>query len=492
MAPRRSRRGDRRKEERDLCASLKEIAAMLPISGTMLTKKETLAHVLRYLDFLWSHIQKLQAHLPSHCLPKAHDKVCGDSDSSESILSETNTEPCRPPNSHRAQLKHRRGRPHKPPLNIELWADVQDKQRRHYMLDTYESVSEDDDAPDIQSVKNGWSDCAECRSVYQETQAVQDSDSLPSSLDSGVSLSQLVTQTVPHRGQGLEKEAEKLICDHCEAHTGSEEGSFLDSQLSGTEGILLKDHMLGSTTSVHKKHPPTIGSSLEWTSPLALFPVSDTQESLNLSPSLLNSPARGVTSLLLPEGQDYLQALFEDVWVSPKASPAQAPSSPERSLDDPVLQLRNGEELDSQRDDEDSNWSPTQRGPSWKRRSTISRRPGTHSRLKKKCVNGFIMFCRVNRKVYLRCHPGTPSTVVTKELANLWHIMPKQERRVYSMKARRFSCQQNRNVKLKGEVEGEEDVVPSPLHTLLAHRDYSAARGVLQGHPHMLSCTENI
>ncbi|XP_048836427.1 meiosis initiator protein-like [Brienomyrus brachyistius] len=491
MAPRRSRRGDRRKEERDLCASLKEIAAMLPIRGAMLTKKETLAHVLRYLDFLWSHIQKLQAHLPSHCLPKAHGTVRGDSDSGESILSETNAELRPPANCHRAQLKHTCGKPHKPPLNIELWADVQDKQRRHYMLETNESVSEDDDATDIQSVKSGCSDWAERRSVYEEAQPVQDSDSLPSSLDSGFSLSQLVTQTVPHRGQGLEKEAEKHICDHCEAHTGSEEDSFLDSPLSGTEGILLKDHMLGSTTSVHKKHPPTIGSSLEWTSPLALFPVSDTQESLNISPSLLNSPSRGVTSHLLPEGQDYLQALFEDVWVSPKASPAKAPSSPERSLDDPVLQLRNGEELDSQRDDEDSNWSPTQRGPSWKR-STISRWPGSHSRLKKKCINGFIMFCRVNRKVYLRCHPGTPSTVVTKELANLWHIMPKQEKRVYSMKARRFSCQQNRNVKLKGEVEGEEDVVPSPLHTLLAHRDYTAARAMLQRHSHTLSCTENI
>ena len=28
-------------------------------------------------------------------------------------------------------------------------------------------------------------------------------------------------------------------------------------------------------------------------------------------------------------------------------------------------------------------------------------------------------------------HPGTPSTVVTKELASLWHMMPKQEKRVY-------------------------------------------------------------
>lgn len=86
---------------------------------------------------------------------------------------------------------------------LELWADVRDKQRGHCMLETYESVSEDDDALDIQSVKNGWSDWAECRSVYQETQPVQDSDSLPSSLDSGFSLCQLVTQADPRRGETI-------------------------------------------------------------------------------------------------------------------------------------------------------------------------------------------------------------------------------------------------------------------------------------------------
>ncbi|XP_055726301.1 meiosis initiator protein-like [Salvelinus fontinalis] len=62
-------------------------------------------------------------------------------------------------------------------------------------------------------------------------------------------------------------------------------------------------------------------------------------------------------------------------------------------------------------------------------------------------------------------HPRTPSTVVTKELASLWHVMLKQERRVYCLKARRFSRQQNRNVRselVKGEEDSEEEDCTQP------------------------------
>ena len=52
---------------------------------------------------------------------------------------------------------------------------------------------------------------------------------------------------------------------------------------------------------------------------------------------------------------------------------------------------------------------------------------------------------------------------------------------IYSLKARRYSCQQNRNVRAK-EVEEEEEegeeCMPSPLHLLLADRRLcAAARG---------------
>ncbi|RXM31843.1 Basic helix-loop-helix and HMG box domain-containing protein 1 [Acipenser ruthenus] len=57
-----------RKEHRDFTLSLREIAALLPITGTAhsrrISKKDTLVHVLRYLEYLQSHIDSLETLLP--------------------------------------------------------------------------------------------------------------------------------------------------------------------------------------------------------------------------------------------------------------------------------------------------------------------------------------------------------------------------------------------------------------------------------------------
>ncbi|XP_029426906.1 basic helix-loop-helix and HMG box domain-containing protein 1 [Rhinatrema bivittatum] len=91
--------------------------------------------------------------------------------------------------------------------------------------------------------------------------------------------------------------------------------------------------------------------------------------------------------------------------------------------------------------------------------------------LKKKCVNGFIMFCRLNRKQYIRARPGTASTTATKELAYLWRVMSKQERRPYCIKARKFSRLHNRVMRQDHvSSEEEEEVTPKPLHLLLAEK----------------------
>nr|XP_014341370.1 PREDICTED: basic helix-loop-helix and HMG box domain-containing protein 1 isoform X1 [Latimeria chalumnae] len=91
--------------------------------------------------------------------------------------------------------------------------------------------------------------------------------------------------------------------------------------------------------------------------------------------------------------------------------------------------------------------------------------------LKKKCVNGFIMFCRLNRKQYIRAYPGTASTAATKELAHLWRIMSKRERKPYCIKAREYSKLHNRVVKLYSSSSDEEETeVPKPLHLLLAEK----------------------
>ncbi|KAG5844281.1 hypothetical protein ANANG_G00160770 [Anguilla anguilla] len=343
---------------------LKEIVGFLPISlpanGHVLTKKETLVHMLQYLDFLQSHIQSLHRRLPPHCLPQIQERGTGGY------------------------------------LGVRTPGDL-------------------------------------CSDFWDWT----------ASDDSG--------------------------------------SGMLDSSPRSSWSLLLRDHLLDSPVGLGS--PPRYGS-------LPLQAVCDTEEGLNLSPSLLSSPAHGLTHLL-PQGQE-LQALFEDVWVTPKSSSPKVPSLPCISSAEKVSELddalRNrGGRVSSLSEGEnckgsDITWTPTQ-GASPRRGSHIhqcKKALRSRSNLKKKCVNGFIMFCRINRKMYLRTHPGTPSTLVTKELANLWHIMPRQDRCVYCVKARRFSRQQNRNVRnlgTEGEGEGEEGAA-SPLHMLLAHRDlFAATRG---------------
>ncbi|XP_051900003.1 meiosis initiator protein-like [Pristis pectinata] len=135
-------------------------------------------------------------------------------------------------------------------------------------------------------------------------------------------------------------------------------------------------------------------------------------------------------------------------------------------------------------EDNDITWTPYYRGKlsqltassKLKRNKNISQ--GKHPRirrkrcctlqLKKKCVNGFIMFCRVNRRLYISDHPGTASTVATKALAHVWRTMSKNERRPYCIKAREFSKMNNRIVRLdsSSSEEKEEVEMPEPLHLL--------------------------
>ncbi|KAM4642131.1 meiosis initiator protein [Discoglossus pictus] len=91
--------------------------------------------------------------------------------------------------------------------------------------------------------------------------------------------------------------------------------------------------------------------------------------------------------------------------------------------------------------------------------------------LRKKCVNGFIMFCRVNRRPYLSAHPGTASTAATKELAELWRVMSAQERRPYCVKALQFSLLHGRLVKERTARLSHEDLTPpKPLSILMAEK----------------------
>ncbi|XP_066228653.1 meiosis initiator protein [Saccopteryx leptura] len=133
-------------------------------------------------------------------------------------------------------------------------------------------------------------------------------------------------------------------------------------------------------------------------------------------------------------------------------------------------------------EDGDYTWTPTLRFstlPLARRKNQAGRSPrkpknkkaASPTQSKKKCVNGFIMFCRMNRKQYIRACPGTASMAATKELAKLWREMTEQERRPYCIKARRFSRQHNRIVKQESSSSNDEDCgIPKPFYQLLADK----------------------
>ncbi|KAM5127024.1 meiosis initiator protein, partial [Mantella aurantiaca] len=93
--------------------------------------------------------------------------------------------------------------------------------------------------------------------------------------------------------------------------------------------------------------------------------------------------------------------------------------------------------------------------------------------IRKKCVNGFIMFCRLNRRAYLRANPGTASTAATRDLAELWRRMSEPERQPYCMKALQFSLIHNRLVKPSHvTIPSNDESLPKPLAVLLLEKSF--------------------
>ncbi|XP_053571286.1 meiosis initiator protein [Bombina bombina] len=209
---------------------------------------------------------------------------------------------------------------------------------------------------------------------------------------------------------------------------------------------------------------------------------------LGLSPSLLSSPVDHVL-----QGFSSSQELFEDVLLSSSSSDVQ---------DSPRLVFTMDHSYQSHKGGGIMSHKPQSRGkitrkrrvklpllqmhsPSSNDESDISvpsrlkyirkrRRSQKYSHLnliRKKCVNGFIMFCRINRKLYLSARPGIASTAATKGLAELWREMSAQERRPYCVKALQFSLLHGRLVKERPSQFSHEDLTPpKPLSMLLAEK----------------------
>ncbi|XP_038623565.1 meiosis initiator protein [Tachyglossus aculeatus] len=213
--------------------------------------------------------------------------------------------------------------------------------------------------------------------------------------------------------------------------------------------------------------------------PLLLLPARNccatgcSAQDLGLSPSLFSSPSHLLSAQTPPEGiESVSQALFEDVCLS--LSTGTLWMKDPWTLEDDFSS--SGEE------DGDCAWSPAKRDPNpspvrpkTKRVEELGRRletpnPPCPFLLKKKCVNGFIMFCRLNRRQYIRTRPGIASTTATKELAHLWRLMTQQERKPYCFKARRFSRLHNRIVRSDNSSSDEEPPPQKPFYLLLAEK----------------------
>ncbi|XP_020642754.3 meiosis initiator protein [Pogona vitticeps] len=252
---------------------------------------------------------------------------------------------------------------------------------------------------------------------------------------------------------------------------------------------------------------------------------------LGLSPSLFSSPGRLLTRHTLQGIQEeFSPVLFEDVYMSLQSNsfaqtlsgtllrkPAfnldhcylsysetgQSDSSPvsrvneaasswnKQFLQEEASNIRSEGPMSSSDENSDATWTPCKRTKPpqvacQKRKKVVrrqKRRPGLcekHSssslQLKKKCVNGFIMFCRLNRRHFIRAYPGMASTAATRELAQLWRMMTKQERKPYCLKARRFSRMNNRIVREDNSSGEEEMEPPKPFHLLLAEKSFHGAQ----------------
>ncbi|NXG48751.1 BHMG1 protein, partial [Psilopogon haemacephalus] len=193
-----------------------------------------------------------------------------------------------------------------------------------------------------------------------------------------------------------------------------------------------------------------------WEGAVPLSPPTQQEGLLGLSPSLLASPPppgppdeviRGVfgdqrggiwtMSVCSPaQGHCHPPALFADIYLSPQA-PAVAPH--EAVADGSTVTPRVAAGM--------GGTPQGQRG----------RGQGAPARQKKKCVNGFIMFCCMNRKPYMSTHPGLPSTVVTRELAQLWRSLSPRERRPYCLRARRFNRLHDRMMRPERDGDGDKD-----------------------------------
>nr|XP_020753683.1 basic helix-loop-helix and HMG box domain-containing protein 1 isoform X2 [Odocoileus virginianus texanus] len=466
-----------RKQRKNHTSKLQELALLLPVTlktGTKkLTKKEILLHVLQYIHYLQSCISVAKALLQLHT---THGQGglggLGWNPAAGSAKQRLST-PSSSPHSQKSRLwgACRKPRKKKPTRVSECQTRAQNPRRclaleKPEKLETPSPDQKGGNMVETITPPRCWDSCNLPKAETSSSQGccvkddTQDLGSYPAfEAQQGVKMIHFLNKTPPGP-------REKLV--------------FYDSGKEVGKESPNADPWLPAWTAEGSPQESPLALGLpQITNEIETDPL---KEILGLSPSLFSSPGKLLPEQILEDGNEYLtQALFEEILLDPAYSPSAC------IFEDPQKDTQGDlEDLQSSSDDGDYTWTPTRRisllptAGRKARKGRASRRPSKSKgskkapgtpQMKKKCVNGFIMFCRMNRKQYIRACPGTASTAATKELAQLWRVMTLQERKPYCTKARRFSRQHNRIVKQDSSSSEDEDwETPKPFYQLLAEK----------------------
>ncbi|XP_053124545.1 meiosis initiator protein [Hemicordylus capensis] len=530
--------GDSRRKRNNYTSTLKELAQMLPIplqtSCKRLTKKEILLRVLRYIEHLQASIDTARSLLPVHC----GEKKGGSEQAVPSALKRGRREStprakkakplgvCKKPRKRRRTRKsEQQGASKKACKCLVLEAgkdtsqtDACSKENLPTMGDAssvllpsqkQSSFFSGFQVPVLESFQHAnaaFLDITKDWNLCSNPEASK-GDDVFSACAAQVAYDELRQYT---EGPGHSLMGQELVYYYSSCEEEEEEGP-------GTSPWLSTQSPVGIS---HAGTLQLCSSGAE--------AQSNTCLDLGLSPSLFSSPARLLPRHILQGSQEELSpVLFEDVYLSPQSNSfpqtlsgtllrksaftldhcylsysetVKSDSSPmsrvnestsswnKQFFSEEASTIKSEYPVSSSDENSDSTWTPCKRvklpQAACQKKKKVGRRQRRREKrsnsaplqLKKKCVNGFIMFCRLNRKHYIRACPGMASTAATRELAQLWRMMTKQERKPYCKKARRFSRLNNRIVR-DDFSSGEEDPEPlKPFHLLLAEKSFPVAQ----------------
>ncbi|XP_077887968.1 meiosis initiator protein isoform X2 [Ictidomys tridecemlineatus] len=496
-----------RNQKKNHSSKLQELALLLPVApktGTKkLTKKEILLHVLHYIQYLQRSIDVAKALLKFHTSDGEGGLGGLGRNPAVGPARRKHSTPSSSPCSRKSHLWGACRKPRKKKLTRAPERQTRDqKPRRSLALDKPEktvTTSPDQKEGNVGGLTtpprcpDPWCDLKAAFASFQGNGEGGRSQLTLLDIAENIVLGDIASCCCANSAQDGEPDPA------LEAQRGAEGIHFLSRIHPYSRQKLV---FCDSSEEVDKEVPDADPWLPAWTpegsphgSPVALGPpqinnwsvTGHSSEILGLSPSLFSSPGKLLPEQILEDGNEYLtQGLFEEVLLEPESRPSactlEAPQKKDLQVDPEGLQSSSDE-------DDDYTWTPTRRAstlPTGGRKSRKgrtskgplkpkeSKKAPCPTQMKKKCVNGFIMFCRMNRKQYIRACPGTASTAATKELAQLWRVMTPQERRPYCIKARRFSRQHNRIVKQENSSSEDEDwETPKPFYQLLAEKAHS-------------------